>query len=140
MSPSASDQPLQELPGEAVGGNLEQALPPAETAEASPPGRPQVTFRGNTYDLISLGSLVTGAMLLFSCLTCNLGYYCLPFISLVLGVIGVLSARQAVEAERTKLWSWLGIAAGGLVLLLIALFFVLYVGFIVLAIATGQNN
>jgi hypothetical protein len=79
-------------------------------------------------------------MLLFSCLTCNMGYYCLPFISLVLGVVGVLSARQAVEAERTKLWSWLGIAAGGLVLLLIAVFFVLYVGFIVLAIATGQNN
>jgi hypothetical protein len=69
-----------------------------------------------------------------------MGYYCLPFITVVLGVVGVLSARQAVEAERAKLWSWLGIAAGGIVLLLIALFIVLYIGFIALAIATGQNK
>jgi hypothetical protein len=35
-------------------------------------------------------------------LTCNLGYYCLSFVSVVLGAVGVLSARQAVEEKSTS--------------------------------------
>ena len=76
------------------------------------PGRRTVTFMGNTYDLAALGALGSGAVVLFSCLTCNLGYYCLPFIPLLLGLVGIVSAREAVNKERTRLWSWLGIGAG----------------------------
>lgn len=76
------------------------------------PGRRTVTFMGNTYDLAALGALGSGAVVLFSCLTCNLGYYCLPFIPLLLGLVGIISAREAVNKERTRLWSWLGIGAG----------------------------
>jgi len=62
-----------------------------------------------------------------------------PFIAIALGLVGVLSAHQAVDAKRTRLWSWLGIAAGGLLLLLILVAVVLYVlGFIVLLIAGGE--
>jgi hypothetical protein len=75
------------------------------------PGRRTVTFMGNTYDLAALGALGSGAVVLFSCLTCNLGYYCLPFIPLLLGLVGIISAREAVNKERTRLWSWLGIGA-----------------------------
>ena len=99
---------------------------------------PRVTFRGNSYDLVSLVSLATGGLILFTCLTCNLGYYCMPIIPMALGLVGVLSAHQAVDARRTRLWSWLGIAAGGLMLLLILVVVALYVGFIVLLIAVGE--
>lgn len=80
------------------------------------PGRRTVTFMGNTYDLAALGALGSGALVLFSCLTCNLGYYCLPFIPLLLGLVGIVSAREAVNKERTRLWSWLGIGAGAVVI------------------------
>jgi hypothetical protein len=116
----------------------QEALPTTDADEAIVPATPQVTFRANTYDLVSLGSLISGALILFTCLTCNMGYYCLPFISIILGAVGLLSLRQAVDKERTRLWSWLGIAAGGIVLLLIAACIVLYVGFIVLAAFTGE--
>jgi hypothetical protein len=128
MNPDATQQPAEDVHKSDV----------EEGQGGGPPVPPSVTFRGNTYDLISLGSLFSGAFLLFTCLTCNLGYYCLPVLSIVLGAIGVLSARQSVQAQRTRLWSWLGIAAGGIVLLLIVLFFICYIGFIVLAIASEQ--
>lgn len=67
--------------------------------------RRTVTFMGNTYDLAALGALASGALVLFSCVTCNLGFYCLPFIPLLLGLVGIVSAREAVNEERTKLWS-----------------------------------
>ena len=117
----------------------EPALPSPGPAEPALPARPQVTFRGNTYDLMSLGSLATAALLLFLCVTCNMGYYCLPLISLVLGAAGLLGARQSVEMKRTRLWSWLDIAAGGVFLLLIVLCFILYFGFLALMIITAQE-
>jgi len=80
-------------------------------------GRHTVTFMGNTYDLAALGALGSGALVLFSCLTCNMGYYCLPFIPLLLGLVGIISAREAVNKERTRLWSWLGIGAGIVVII-----------------------
>jgi hypothetical protein len=135
MTENASEEPIENLPDE----EPQEALPaPTEDEGESPLAeRPQVTFRGNSYDLFSLGSLVTGALILFSCVTCGAGYYCMPVIAVVLGAIGVLGARQAVEEKRTRLWSWLGIAAGGFVLLLVVLGIVLYIGFIVLAVASG---
>jgi hypothetical protein len=96
-----------------------------------------VTFRGNTYDLAALGSLASGALVIFSCLTCNLGFYCLPFVPIVLGMIGVLAARQSVDEQRTRVWSWLGIAAGAFIVLLVVAGIVLYIAFIVLAIVAG---
>jgi hypothetical protein len=133
MSHDLTEQPAEGVQGSGVEERQVEALSPGQAN-----GPPSVTFRGNTYDLISLGSLISGALLLFSCLTCNTGYYCLPLLSIALGAIGVLSARQSVEAQRTRLWSWLGIAAGGIVLLLIVLLVVCYIGFIVLAVATEE--
>jgi hypothetical protein len=134
MSEDVSEKSIQEVSGEEP-----EAVPSTtDVGETDLVEAPQVTFRGNTYDLISLGSLGTAAMILFSCVTCNMGYYCLPVIAVILGAIGVLGARQAVDAERTRLWSWLGIAAGGLLLLVIVACFVLYIGFIIFAAASGE--
>jgi hypothetical protein len=138
MDNNASQEPVGDMPASSSGESAERALLPGEPGEGGPPGEPQVTFRANTYDLLSLGSLITGALILFSCLTCNLGYYCLPLVSVVLGAVGVLSARQAVEEKRTRLWSWLGIATGGIVLLFVVAAIVLYVGFLFLAIVANK--
>ena len=108
---------------------------PGMDSHAEPPaGRPAVTFMGNAYDLTALGALVTGLMLAFICLTCNMGLYCLPFIPIGAGVVGLITARQAVNQERTQVWSWLGVGIGGVFLLLMAAVIVAYIGFFVLAI------
>jgi hypothetical protein len=138
MSHNVLEEPVGDTAGGAAEESAESPLPaPGEAGEIAPPDEPKATFQGNFYDLASLGALATGALILFSCLTCNLGYYCLPFLPIALGAVGVLSARQAVEAERTRLWSWLGIAAGGIFLLFLVAAIVLYVGFIVLMATTN---
>ena len=137
MTETASEAPIENLPDE----EPEEALPTPTTedeGETALAEAPKVTFRGNSYDLLSLGSLATGGLILFSCVTCGMGYYCMPVIAVVLGAIGVLGARQAVDGERTRLWSWLGIAAGGFILLIMAAAFVLYIAFIILA-ATSSS-
>jgi hypothetical protein len=135
MTEAASKGPIDNLPDE----KPEEALPtPEDKGETAPAKAPQVTFRGNSYDLISLGSLVTGGLILLSCVTCGMGYYCMPVIAVILGAIGVLGARQAVDGERTRLWSWLGIAAGGILLLLMAAAFVFYIAFIILAATSAS--
>jgi hypothetical protein len=138
MDTGLPEKPVEDLPQVSSEADAGIALPAAESV--GPPGVPQVTFRGNTYDLASLGALGVGVLLLFSCLTCNMGYYCLPIVAVALGAVGLLGARQSVEEGRTRLWSWLGIAAGGVVLLIIVLLIVLYVGIIVLAAVSGGQD
>jgi hypothetical protein len=136
------DEPTSTEPAaDEAGGASREVVPAPGTASApARPAAPEATFKGNTYDLAALGALASGVVVLFSCLTCNMGFYCLPLLPLVLGLIGLLSARQAVEEERTRLWSWLGIAAGGFILLLIIAGVVLYIAFIVLAVVAGQGK
>jgi len=136
MDETVSTEPA----ADAAGGASREVTAPSTPSELPRPAAPEATFRGNTYDLTALGALTSGVLVLFSCLTCGFGFYCLPFVPLVLGLIGVLAARQSVEEKRTRLWSWLGIAAGGLMLLLIIAGVVLYIAFIVLAVAAGQGK
>ncbi len=139
MDETTSTEPAAPTANETSGASREVAAPspPSETPRLVVP---EATFKGNTYDLAALGALSSGVLLLFSCLTCNLGFYCLPLFPLVLGLIGLLSARQSVEEERTRLWSWIGIAAGGFIVLLTIAGIVLYIAFIVLAVAAGQRR
>ena len=125
---------------DATGGASREVTAPSTASELPRLAAPEATFRGNTYDLAALGALTSGVIVLFSCLTCNMGFYCLPLLPLVLGLIGLLSARQSVEEERTRLWSWLGIAAGGFLVLLAIAGVVLYIAFIVLAVAAGGST
>ncbi len=129
------------VPEKSVGDVPVSGLGEVVRAGESPrPGGPQVTFMGNTYDLVSLGALITGALTLFSCLTCGQGVYCLPLLPVILGLISLLAAKQSVNAERTRLWSWLGIAAGALILLLIVAAVGLYLAFLFLAIIAGAAS
>jgi hypothetical protein len=85
-------------------------------------------FMGNEYDLAALIALITGAVLLFLCLTCGYGAWCLPVVPLVAGLVGLLSLDRAEDPKRTRLYSWIGIGAGGLSVFLILASIVAYVG------------
>lgn len=124
----------------ASGAEFEEPSPSQEpilVVNEPAPRSPKVTFMGNTYDLLSVVTVVSGGLTLLSCLTCNMGYYCLPILPIVLGIVGVLSAHQSVDRERTRLLSWLGVAAGGIILLLFLVAVALYVGFIVVMMVAG---
>ncbi len=134
MDEIVSKEPAADETGSASQG---VTVAPSAASEFSRQAGPEATFKGNTYDLAALGALISGIIALFSCVTCGMGIYCLPLVPLVLGLIGLLSARQSVQEERTRLWSWLGIAAGGFIVLLTIAGIVLYVAFVVLAVAAG---
>jgi hypothetical protein len=108
--------------------------------EAIPTPEPVVTFRGNNYDLLAVVGVTIGAVILFSCVTCNFGFYCLPFLPIVAGAVGLASAKDSVDPERTRLLSWLSIGSGGIILLLILLIVIAYVGFFAFAIATEGSS
>jgi hypothetical protein len=114
----------------------EPSFPPEEPQ----PERPQVTFRGNSYDLISLGAVASAAILLLMCFTCNMGFYCLPFIPLLLGIIGLLVAKDSVDEERTRLLSWIGVGSGGVVLVLGTLAVLAYFAFIFVVVLASTGN
>ena len=102
--------------------------------DREPTDRRTITFMGNTYDLAALVALIVGAVLLLTCLTCGIGGYCLPLVPLVAGAIGLASATRAADPERTRLFSWLGIGAGTLYILLAL---ALIAAYIVLLLASG---
>lgn len=106
--------------------------------EADAP-EPEVTMRGNAADLTALGALASGVLLLFMCLTCNMGFYCLPVLPLVLGIVGIATARRAVNRQQSETMSWVGLGAGAVAILLMAAFFVLYIGMVVLVILAEGN-
>jgi hypothetical protein len=137
MNPHETEQPVDDVPEDDSAAGAGATPPSQEVSESA--SIPPVTFQANTYDLMALGSLASGALLLFSCVTCNMGFYCLPLLPLALGIVGLVGARQSVQAERTRLWSWLGIGAGVIILLLFLLIMALYIGFIAWAVITQPS-
>jgi hypothetical protein len=117
-------EPVAELPGSPMG----EYAAPAEPVPVKPP----VIFTGNWHDLAAMGAFASGLLAVFLCMTLNYGNYCLPFLPLVLGLIGVLTARQAVNGDRARLWSWVGLGIGIALLVLMGLCVALYFGFFVL--------
>lgn len=120
-----------------VGGSTATVREPEQEREAQPRGR--VTFRGNAYDLSSLGAFAGGILVLASCLTCGQVFYCLPVIPFILGLIGLVMARDAVDEDRTRLWSWLGIGGSGIALVLFIFAVVSYLAFIAFIVAVSQT-
>ena len=129
---SPRESPVASLPEE----KIDQIMPSAAEADSGP----VITFRGNSYDLASVIGVTVGAMVLFTCFTCNVGYYCLPIVPIILGVIGLVAAKDAVDPQRTKLLSWLSVGAGAAILLLIFLFVAAYLGIIVFALMADSGG
>ncbi len=101
--------------------------PPAAEEESN--SSPKVTFMGNSYDLTAVVGITTAGITLFTCGTCGTGFYCLPLAPVILGAIGLLSLKDAVDPERTKKLSWVSIGVGGLFLALVALLVLIYVAY-----------
>jgi hypothetical protein len=114
--------------------------PPAEDESGS---RPKVTFMGNSYDLTAVAGVTTAGVTLFACGTCGTGFYCLPLVPVILGAVGLLSLKDAVDPERTKKLSWISIGVGALFLALVALLFLVYLayfGFIFFLVASDGGS
>ncbi len=116
-------------------------LPENEISENLLPGdahgKPQITFMGNTIDLSAFSALTASAIVLFSCLTCNMGYYCLPLVPLLLGIIGLTAARESVDEKRTRWMSWIGVGVGGGIFALLMIAIVAYIVLVFVAVAIG---
>jgi hypothetical protein len=126
--PSTAETPEQEP---------DQALP-SDADESGP--EPEVTFQGNSYDLTAVIGVTIGALVLLTCATCNMGFYCLPLIPIILGIIGLIAAKDSVNPERTKLLSWLSVGSGTIIFLLILLFVAIYIGLIIFAIIADNGG
>ncbi len=114
----------------AESSNVELPLPSQPAAVI-----PEVTFQGNNYDLVAVVGATVGGVVLLTCGTCNLGIYVLPFAPIILGIIGLITAKDSVNPERTKLLSWLSLGAGGIILLLAIVLIIAYIVFIGFVVA-----
>ena len=95
-----------------------------EPAEDNVPG--SARFEGNGIDIAALIALISGAFVFISCATGGLGFFVMPLVAIVLGLVGVFTAKNAVKPARTQLLSWLGIGTGVIVILLGLLGFAVY--------------
>jgi hypothetical protein len=120
--------------------NPSGVLSSTSTSEVETAAKPVVTFEGNNYDLAAVVGVTIGGIVLLSCATCNLGFYVLPFLPIILGLVGLLTAKDSVNPERTKLLSWLSLGSGALILLLILLLVIAYIAIIVIAIASEGES
>lgn len=102
---------------------------------------PVVTFQGNNYDLVAVIAATVGGVTLLTCGTCNLGIYVLPFAPIILGLIGLITAKDSINPERTKLLSWLSLGAGVIILLLAVVLIIIYLGLfgILMSMDDGQR-
>ena len=108
-----------------------------------PASPPEITFWGNNYDLMSVVSASIAGSTLFACGTCSVGFYCLPFLPLILGIVGLFSLKDSVDHNRTKMLSWISISIGLIFVLLIValmLFYILYFAFIFFIIAAESGG
>ena len=113
-------------------------LNPASDIETAT--KPTITFQGNNYDLAAVVGVIIGSITLLSCATCNLGVYLLPFLPLILGLIGLITAKDSVNPERTRLLSWLSIGSSAVIILLILAVVILYIGFIAYAVTNEGSG
>jgi len=109
-------------------------------ADAPDAVRPTFMFMGNTYDLMAVVGTTIAGTALFTCTTCNFGFYCLPVIPVLLGIVGLLTTRDAVDPDRTRLLSWISIGIGAAIFILLVLFIALYVGFIFYTITANSGS
>ncbi len=117
--------------------NPSGVLSSTSTSEAETAPKSVVTFEGNNYDLAAVVGVTIGGIVLLSCATCNLAFYVLPFLPIILGLVGLLTAKDSVNPERTKLLSWLSLGSGALILLLILF---LVIAIIAIAIANEGES
>ncbi len=104
-----------------------------ETLPAAAPAPRE--YRGNWTDIVGLLAAMLGMAAVAPCFMGGL-FSCLP---LILGAVGLLSAKDAVDPRRTRILSWTGIGLSAIVYVLIALFVFCYFAFVLLAVLTSSG-
>ncbi|MDM8531076.1 hypothetical protein QUF63_07875 [Anaerolineales bacterium HSG25] len=97
-----------------------------------------ITFEGNNTDLMAIIGATTAVMTMFACGTLGLGYYCMPCIPGLFGLIGLLTAHEAADPQRTRLLSWISLGVTIAFTALIGMFILLYFLIIGFAVASGN--
>ena len=116
----------------------DQALKPREFDDPHlPVVQDRAPYRGNSHDIFAALALVMGATSLASCM----GFmYCLPIIGGILGLVGMMNAKYALDPQRTRTMGALGLGIGviGLIPLFcfFGYFFMMFI-FVAFSAATG---
>ena len=63
-----------------------------------------------------------------------------PILALILGAIAYRNANIAIDGQRTKVLSIVGMATGGLFVLMIGCFVLMYVGMIIFAVTASATT
>ena len=98
----------------------------------------QVTFEGNNNDLMAVSGAIVAVTVLMSCVP---GMSCLPpFIPGVLGLLALLSADQAVDPKRTRMYAWVGIGFTIFTICMMALIVLFYVGIFAFSLSMSASE
>ncbi len=117
------------------------ANPPVQPS--APPKPPQVTFLGNTNDVLAVVAATVAAITGLCCVSWGSIVYVLPLAAVALGGVALLNAKASVDPNRTRLWGWISIGTGGVVLVvvvLVAACFVLFYGLMILSVISSSPS
>jgi hypothetical protein len=84
---------------------------------------PSISLQRNGNDLLSVLSLISGVISLATCFGIGVSV-CLPatpIVPFVLGVISLAGSKSATRPDQARIFSWVGIIAGGSFLLITVL-------------------
>lgn len=82
-------------------------------ASAARPSQPQVPYQGNSVDVTALIATVLGSLTLVWCAGM---IWVIPLLAFLFGLTSWLQAKSAVDPQRTRWLSGLGMAGGGVFL------------------------
>lgn len=91
-------------------------------------------YKGNNYDLTALIAAIIALVTLGSCFG---GFYCLPVVGMIIGLIAFMNADQAVDRQRTRNLSLIGVAVMGVFIFACLALVFLYVAAVGLAVVAG---
>lgn len=98
---------------------------------------PVIMYKGNNQDLTAFVAMLAG---LLSAGICFGAIYCLPFFAALLGIIGLINAKDAVDPRRTRTQSWIALLTGGLISLACIGCIVAYASIYGLALTSFNTN
>jgi hypothetical protein len=85
--------------------------------------RPMINTQRNGNDVVALLALISGAVSIATGFGIGLALCLppLPLVPLILGLIGLAGAKNAVKPDQARLYSWIGIVPGAVFLVLVVI-------------------
>lgn len=91
-------------------------------------------YRGNQNDV---GALIGAVLAITMIASCSGGIYCLPIITLVMGILFWLNAPQAINPQRTRVFAGISLGISGFILMAIFCFIAFYIFMFAVAISSA---